>query len=85
GQCVNSLIGLFCGVYGNGPEYRQLTPGIFDLMFQDLGKTGDVHFNRGHTMTVSYDEVVLGLWIENLVSELGIKVVLGASVHRVDQ
>ncbi|WP_346233300.1 FAD-dependent oxidoreductase [Parafrigoribacterium mesophilum] len=85
GQCVNSLIGLFCGVYGNGPEYRQLTHGIFDQMFQDLGKTGDVHFNRGHTMTVSYDEVVLGRWIENLVSELGIKVVLGASVHRVDQ
>ena len=30
GQCVNSLIGLFCGVYGNGPEYRRLTHGIFD-------------------------------------------------------
>jgi hypothetical protein len=84
GQCVNSLIGLFCGVYGNGPDYRQLTHGIFDSMFDDLGKTGDVHFNRGHTMTVSYDEVVLGRWIENLVSELNIKVVLGASVHDVE-
>jgi 2-polyprenyl-6-methoxyphenol hydroxylase-like FAD-dependent oxidoreductase len=85
GQCVNSLIGLFCGVYGNGPDYRQLTHGIFDRMFHDLGATGDIHFNRGHTQTVSYDEVVLGRWVENLVGELGIKVVLGASVHRVEQ
>lgn len=85
GQCVNSLIGLFCGVYGNGPDYRQLTHGIFDRMFHDLGATGDIHFNRGHTQTVSYDEVVLGRWVENLVGELGIKVVLGASVHNVEQ
>jgi hypothetical protein len=85
GQCVNSLIGLFCGIYGNGPEYRQFTHGIFDRMFADLSATGDVHFNRGHTQTVSYDEVVLGRWVENLVSELGIKTVLGASVHQVDQ
>jgi NADPH-dependent 2,4-dienoyl-CoA reductase/sulfur reductase-like enzyme len=27
GQMVHSLIGLFCGVFGNGPEYRQLTHG----------------------------------------------------------
>ncbi|MCP9955323.1 FAD-dependent oxidoreductase [Actinomadura madurae] len=84
GQCVNSIIGLFCGVYGNAPEYRQLTHGIFDPMFADLAKTGDVHFNRGHTMTVAYDEVVLGRWVENLVQSLGIQVVLGASVLDVE-
>jgi hypothetical protein len=84
GQCVNSLIGLFCGVYGNGPRYHQLTHGIFDPMFADLGVTGDVHYNRGHTMTVSYDEVVLGRWVENVVGGLGIQVVLGASVLSVD-
>jgi 2-polyprenyl-6-methoxyphenol hydroxylase-like FAD-dependent oxidoreductase len=84
GQCVNSLIGLFCGVYGNGPEFRQLTHGIFDPMFADLGKTNDIHFNKSHTMTVSYDEVVLGRWVENLVRSLGIQVVLGASVLSVD-
>ncbi|WP_413543898.1 FAD-dependent oxidoreductase [Citricoccus nitrophenolicus] len=85
GQCVNSLIGLFCGIYGIGPDYRHLTHGIFDPMFKDLSRTGDIAFNRSHTMTVSYDEVVLGRWMENLVSELGITVVLGASVHRVDE
>ncbi|HEV2778383.1 MAG TPA: FAD-dependent oxidoreductase [Actinophytocola sp.] len=84
GQCVNSLIGLFCGVYGNGPEFRQLTHGIFDPMFADLSRTGDIHFNVNHTITVAYDEVVLSRWIENLVQELGIQVVLGASVLSVD-
>jgi hypothetical protein len=84
GQCVNSLIGLFCGVYGNGPEYRRLTHGIFDPMFEDLGRTDDIHFNKGHTITVAYDEVVLGRWVENLVHSLGIQVVLGASVLNVE-
>jgi hypothetical protein len=84
GQCVNSLIGLFCGVFGNGPEFRRLTHGIFDPMFADLEKTGDIHYNRSHTVTVAYDEVVLGRWIENLVASLGIQVVLGASVLSVD-
>jgi hypothetical protein len=41
GQMVHSLIGLFCGVFGNGPEYRQLTHGIFDDIFRDLGPAGD--------------------------------------------
>ncbi|MFF4776333.1 FAD-dependent oxidoreductase [Microtetraspora fusca] len=84
GQCVNSLIGLFCGIFGNGPEYRQLTHGVFDEMFADLGKTDDIYFNKSHTITVSYDEIVLGRWFENLVQRLGIQVVLGASVHAVD-
>jgi hypothetical protein len=71
-------------VYGNGPEYRQFTHGIFDPMFADLGRTNDIHFNKGHTITVSYDEVVLGRWIENLVHSSGIQVVLGASVLGVE-
>lgn len=84
GQCVNSLIGLFCGVYGNAPDYQRFTRGIFDPMFADLAKTGDIHFNRGHTITVAYDEVVLARWFENLVQTLGIQVVLGGSVVGAD-
>jgi flavin-dependent dehydrogenase len=80
GQMVNSLIGLFCGVFGNAPGYRQLTHGIFDDLFADLDASGDLHYNRGHTITVSYDEVVLGRWVERKLSELGIRVVLGASI-----
>ncbi|TNC23336.1 FAD-dependent oxidoreductase [Amycolatopsis alkalitolerans] len=84
GQMVNSLIGLFCGVFGNAPEYRQLTHGIFDEIFADLGPTGDLHFNRRHTITVAYDEVVLGRWIEERIRRLGIRVVLGAVIQRVE-
>ncbi|MGP4015889.1 FAD-dependent oxidoreductase [Saccharopolyspora sp. 5N708] len=78
GQMVNSLIGLFCGVFGNAPEYRQLTHGIFDDLFRDLEGTGDLHYNRKHTMTVNYDEVALGRWVENTVMSLGIQVITGA-------
>src|SRR6266571_4668679 len=53
GQMVHSLIGLFCGVFGNAPAYTQLTHGVFDDIFRDLGATGDVHYQRGHTTTRS--------------------------------
>jgi 2-polyprenyl-6-methoxyphenol hydroxylase-like FAD-dependent oxidoreductase len=85
GQCVNSLIGLFCGVYGNGPEFRQLTQGVFTPMFRDLAPSGDVVMRDGHTRTVLYDEVVLGRWFENRVADAGIRVVLGASVLAVER
>lgn len=84
GQMVNSLIGLFCGAFGNAPEYRQLTHGIFDDIFRDLGETGDVHFHRGHTTTVFYDEVALGRWVTTTVRDLGIRVVLGAVIQHVE-
>src|ERR1700757_1272981 len=51
GQMVHSLIGLFCGVFGNGPEYRQLTHGIFDDIFRDLGPSGDLHVQPGARST----------------------------------
>ena len=84
GQMVHSLIGLFCGVFGNAPEYRQLTHGIFDDIFRDLGRTNDLHFQRGHTTTVYYDEVALGRWLEQAVRSLDIKTVLGAVLQRAD-
>lgn len=83
GQMVHSLIGLFCGVFGNAPEYRQLTHGIFDDIFRDLGHQ-DLHFQRGHTMTVYYNEVALGRWLERTVRGLGIKTVLGTVLQQAD-
>src|SRR5690349_10097231 len=78
GQMVHSLIGLFAGVFGNAPEYRQLTHGIFDDIFAALEPTGDLYFSRGHTTTVFYNEVALGRWLERTVRDLGIQVVTGA-------
>lgn len=84
GQMVNSLIGLFCGVFGNAPEHRQLTHGIFDDLFADLGATGDLHFQRSHTTTVYYDEVALARWVERRIRELGVRVVLSAVIDHVE-
>jgi flavin-dependent dehydrogenase len=82
GQMVHSLIGLFCGVFGNGPGYAQLTHGIFDDIFRDLGPAGDLHFARGHTTTVYYNEVALGRWLERTVGGLGIQPILGTVLQQ---
>ena len=78
GQMVHSLIGLFCGVFGNAPEYVQLTHGVFDDIFAALEPSGDLYFSRGHTTTVFYNEVALGRWLERTVQSLGIQVITGA-------
>ena len=78
GQMVHSLIGLFCGAFGNAPGYAQLTHGIFDDIFRDLAAEGDLHFARGHTITVFYNEVALGRWLERTVQAGDIQVITGA-------
>src|SRR6516225_8093058 len=83
GQMVHSLIGLFCGVFGNAPRYTQLTHGVFDDIFRELGPAGDLHFSRGHTTTVFYNEVALGRRLERTVRGLGIQVVTGAVLRDV--
>jgi len=83
GQMVHSLIGLFCGIFGNAPEYRQLTHGVFDDIFRALGPSGDLYFSRSHTTTVFYNEVALGRWLEKTVRDLGIQVVTGAVLQDV--
>jgi hypothetical protein len=86
GQMVNSLIGLFAGVFGNAPEYRQLTHGVFDDIFADLGALGPghLHFTKHHTCIVHFDEVALGRWVERRIRELGIRVILGAVIQHVE-
>jgi len=83
GQAVNSIIGTFCGLFSNGPHARQLTHGIADDILRDLGAEGAVHRARGPmTITIYYDEVALGRWVERTIHSLGIKVVLGAVLRR---
>ena len=82
GQMVNSLIGLFCGVFGNAPRYAQLTHGVFDDIFRDLGPSGDLHFQRGHTTTVYYNEVALGRWLEQKILRCGVRTILSTVLQR---
>ena len=84
GQMVHSLIGLFCGVFGNAPAHQQLTHKIFDDIFRDLGPPGDLHFQRGHTTTVFYNEVALGRWLERTIQKLKIKAILGTVLQHAD-
>jgi 2-polyprenyl-6-methoxyphenol hydroxylase-like FAD-dependent oxidoreductase len=84
GQMVHSLIGLFCGVYGNAPGYRQLTHGVFDGIFADLGPSGDLHFQRGHTTTVFYNEVALGRWLEQAIQRAGVRTLLGTVLQQAE-
>jgi FAD dependent oxidoreductase len=84
GQMVHSLIGLFCGVFGNAPGYTQFTHGVFDDIFRDLGPGGDLHFQRGHTTTVYYNEVALGRWMETTIRDLGIATMLASVLRGAD-
>jgi FAD dependent oxidoreductase len=84
GQMVHSLIGLFCGVFGNSPDYVQFTHGIFDDIFGELGPAGDLHFQRGHTTTVFYNEVALGRWLEKAIRAAGVRTILAAVLRGVD-
>lgn len=79
GQAVNSIIGTFCGLFSNWPSARQLTHGIADDILRDLGAQGACHLVRGPmTITVYYDEVALGRWVETIIRSARVTVVLGA-------
>ena len=78
GQAVNSIIGIFCGLFSDGPKPYQFTHGIADDILRDLGAAGALHYRYGKHNVVMYEEVALSRWIEKAVQEAGIKVILGA-------
>ncbi|MEV7649139.1 FAD-dependent oxidoreductase [Arthrobacter sp. NPDC089319] len=84
GQAVHSLIGLFCGVFGSGPDYPLLTQTIFAEMFSDLEGTDALSFRYGDTLSVQYDEVVVGRWLERKIQSSGVRLALNAVAHDVD-
>src|SRR5262249_11286718 len=86
GQAVNSIIGTFCGLFGNGRNGRQLTHGIADDILHDLGAQGALHYRRGgpsNTTVVMYDEIALSRWVEEAVRKAEITVLLGAILRAV--
>src|SRR6202161_1424636 len=86
GQAVNSIIGMFCGLYSPGPEGRQLTHGIADEILHDLGATSDVKVVAGGVMKVAmYNEVALGRWVEKATRAAGVTPLTGAIIRKVNR
>ena len=83
GQAVNSIIGTFCGLFSNGDPGWQLTHGIADDILRELGAEGALHYRRGHTTVVLYDEVALGRWVERTVRASGVTPLVGAVLREV--
>ena len=86
GQAVNSIIGMFCGLYTPGPEGRQLTHGIADEILHDLGASSDVKVVAGGVMKVAmYNEVALGRWVEKAVLAAGVTPLTGGIIRKVNR
>jgi hypothetical protein len=86
GQAVNSIIGMFCGLYSPGPNGVQLTHGIADDILHDLGATSDVKVVAGGVMKVAmYNEVALGRWVEKAVLTAGVTPLTGGIIRKVNR
>jgi 2-polyprenyl-6-methoxyphenol hydroxylase-like FAD-dependent oxidoreductase len=85
GQAVGSIVGTIIGLYTHGAHPQQITHGIADDLIRDLSEEGSIHrrLSATGTITLQYDEVRLGRWIERKVEEAGISVLLGAVVTSV--
>jgi flavin-dependent dehydrogenase len=85
GQSVGSMIGTFCGLFGNGPSPIQVTHGIADEILAYLQQNGAAHFLRGrrNTTIVQYRIDALARWIETAVAEAGVRILLGAVLREV--
>src|SRR5579871_42793 len=84
GQAVNSIIGMIVGLFGNGPNGKQLTHGMADDILRDLGASGDLEVRMGGVSpNAFYNEVALGRWVERKILELKITPLLGAVLRRV--
>ena len=84
GQAVNSIIGMIVGLFGNGPNGKQLTHGIADDILRDLGAAGDLEVRMGGVSpNAFYSEVALGRWVERKILELNITPLVGAVLRGV--
>jgi FAD dependent oxidoreductase len=85
GQAVNSIIGMFCGLFTPGRNGRQLTHGLADEILSELGASGDVSVVTGGVMKVAmYNEVALGRFLEKKLLEAGVTPLSGAIIRKVN-
>ena len=84
GQAVNGIIGMFCGLFGNGTHGPQFTHGIADDILRDLGAEDALHYRRAHTTVVMYDDVALARWVERTIVKEGVIPLVGAILRNVN-
>lgn len=87
GQAIGSIIGTIIGLYSHGEDPYQLTYGVAEEMIDALEPTDG--FERLHgeaipTVIFQYDEVALQRWMEQRTRELGVDVLLGATLTDVE-
>lgn len=82
GQSTGSLIGTFCGFYGNGPQPCRVVYGAASRMLDDLRKAGATQPRHGrNTLILMYREQALARWIEDAVLAADtIKPLLGSTL-----
>jgi hypothetical protein len=82
GQAVGSIVGTIIGLFTHGTQPYQITHGIADDLIRDLTAEGSLNrrLSMTSTVTLQYDEVRLGRWIERKIEEAGVRVLLGAVV-----
>ena len=84
GQAGNSIIGTFCGLYGNGTHGHRFTFGIVDEMLAYLEAHDACYYRHGPTTTVvHYNEIALSRWVETSLDAAGVIPVTGAILRRV--
>ncbi|SNT12218.1 FAD dependent oxidoreductase [Anaerovirgula multivorans] len=81
GQAINSVIGLFCGLYSRTKPNYLFTYGLVEEMLRDLHAENALYFrDSGVTVSVAYDEQALLRWVETQVMKYDITAVTGASI-----
>ncbi|SLN55262.1 FAD-dependent oxidoreductase [Oceanibacterium hippocampi] len=79
GQAVSSLIGTFCGLYGNGPDPIRVTYGVAGAMLAALKAKGVAHARPArNTRIVLYDEQALARWVEDSLLDADVLPLFGA-------
>jgi len=79
GQSTGSLIGTFCGLYGNGPRPYRVVYGMASRMLADLKAADAIQPRHGrNTLILMYREQALARWIEDAVQAAGITLLLGS-------
>jgi hypothetical protein len=87
GQAVGSIIGTIIGLFSHGKNPYQITHGLADELIAELTAEGALsrrHSLRTGTVTLQYDLVPFGRWLERKVESAGVRTLVGATLTQAD-